>query len=929
MSSWVYRKQIGIDAHLVAWLEVRLYTSGIVEVLPWVENGFLTVTGPTNKSATYTFTVGGTQRFSAAIDVKHHTRIPLLTSSVFSYWLGADPGITVAHDTNYLMVSGMVPNYATGVDSGAYTFTENYTTNMLGDTSANMGNAGYSAHIGVLPQWAAVYLAGGGDARAYRYVIANGFAAGSWPIHYRNESTNQVPTFAEFPSIGILSGGTPSLPAETGGVNQKAGVNAAPDTDHQPSLAYLPYLLTGRPFFLEEHLFWTFWNYARTNQTTREGASSIEFSGTGRGRGWNLRNKAQALAIVPVTHSSFNSLKVAWEANVSAYRGRYINGTRDSGAWQNSLGCTALYSGGGTSPYGTEGTYWWDAPWMQATIAMAFGHGWDLGLPQSSGALANHLAVRNFAYKQFTDRAGDGSAGTWNYRRFSAFALPYSSPSTSAPGAFLANWAAAYTVYEASGGTSFSALSALPGGTGIYYQNVLVDGAAFASSTATCFNMAALAFAAEHQVPGAAAGWLRVTSSSSYAGADAAYRANPNWAIKPRALPSFVPNPGFFADLPAASNTTMNSARPTGWPTGEQAGPLLNWSTGKYLPDVGEYGAYALYGSGHLNAGDALYAGVFIRPLDGISGWQVPTSHAPMIDGGTFGNYFASTQAGSIGWPYPGHQYTGLVVQSEANGGTPGWGNLYTVMLGGWGGSGGARAVYKFDFSTPTVPPVRVIDEMGILGSGNSYPACIEDHERGGWWTLNYNGNGPLIWTDFATHTQTTYPGSQFNDEKDYQLGWAPELKCLIAAGGTNTGYHIRVNIVTNGVPSTWVDVPLNGTTPPNALAGIEWCPLLGKFAAYEHTVKATTAVGPEAYYIHWLTPPSNLTTGTWTWSQETLAPQGGATIYHVFNPNSGFVYIYATRPYSKFRWVPKLKCFVFCEGLSGPTKLWRPSAAI
>ena len=32
MSSWVYRKQVGSDAHLVAWMEVRLYVAGAVEL---------------------------------------------------------------------------------------------------------------------------------------------------------------------------------------------------------------------------------------------------------------------------------------------------------------------------------------------------------------------------------------------------------------------------------------------------------------------------------------------------------------------------------------------------------------------------------------------------------------------------------------------------------------------------------------------------------------------------------------------------------------------------------------------------------------------------------------------------------------------------------------------------------------------------------
>jgi hypothetical protein len=53
MSSWIYRKPIGSDPHLVAWLEVRVFASGDIEVLPWVENGFLRVAGPTSKSAVY------------------------------------------------------------------------------------------------------------------------------------------------------------------------------------------------------------------------------------------------------------------------------------------------------------------------------------------------------------------------------------------------------------------------------------------------------------------------------------------------------------------------------------------------------------------------------------------------------------------------------------------------------------------------------------------------------------------------------------------------------------------------------------------------------------------------------------------------------------------------------------------------------------
>ena len=63
MSSWIYRKPIGGDAHLVGWLEVRCFAGGAVEVVPWLENGYLSVASPGSRSGTATFTLGGTQRF--------------------------------------------------------------------------------------------------------------------------------------------------------------------------------------------------------------------------------------------------------------------------------------------------------------------------------------------------------------------------------------------------------------------------------------------------------------------------------------------------------------------------------------------------------------------------------------------------------------------------------------------------------------------------------------------------------------------------------------------------------------------------------------------------------------------------------------------------------------------------------------------------
>jgi hypothetical protein len=104
MSSFTYRKPIGSDAHLVAWLEVRAYKGGRVEVLPWIENGYLQVAGPTSKVGTASVSIGGTQRFSQSLSLLNHQRAVLASGSTLTHWYGgSDPQVTPRHSAAYLM----------------------------------------------------------------------------------------------------------------------------------------------------------------------------------------------------------------------------------------------------------------------------------------------------------------------------------------------------------------------------------------------------------------------------------------------------------------------------------------------------------------------------------------------------------------------------------------------------------------------------------------------------------------------------------------------------------------------------------------------------------------------------------------------------------------------------------------------------------
>jgi hypothetical protein len=573
MSNWIYMQVVPGNAQLSVWFDIRLYSGGAIEVFPWIENGWLLVRGSTEyPGQTCAVSIGGSNVFSKTINIMPQTRIPLVsgTASACSYWWNgtavSNPQITPRHSTSYLMATKLVPNYPFGVTSAVYSLAlkETYSPNWVGNLKGAMGATGYHPEIGILPKWSAIYLAGGADPRAYNSVIANGLGAGGWPVHYRDDTTREVPNYIAYPLISGTWGGSPTIPGwSPSAVNASTADSSpcAPDTAHQPSLAFLPWLLTARWFFLDELLLWDFWNYCHLNQATRgisssdgSGASQV-FQGQIRAQGWSLRTLAQALCAVQVTHPSYTSLYNAWAYNMASYNGVFVTGTISNypvyggtagAGWKNNLGCLGLYGANNMSPYGTEGgstPHWWDAPWMQAIVVMSIGYAWDLGLPESAQTQSDHRSVRDFGYSQFIGRAAPAGSGGWDYREFSEYVVPFGSVSTTptAP-TWFTDWASAYPTYvqyvNRVNRASLTALTA-PAATTMYYQNNPLGPTDWATSSGTCMHFTALSYAADHGATGAASAWLRITQSSSFTSyAVGAWQANPLWGIYPRNPPA-------------------------------------------------------------------------------------------------------------------------------------------------------------------------------------------------------------------------------------------------------------------------------------------------------------------------------------------------------------------------------------------------------
>lgn len=556
MSNWIYRTAVSGSNHLVIWCDVRLYKGGTVELFPWVENAYLNVSGPTSTTAACAVSVGGVSRFSQSLSIAHHTRVPLLSGTSFSYWAGTDPQITPSHNSAYLRSTKCVPNIAYTSPSAATlnALTQSYTPNTLAGVASPMSGAGGS---GAVLGWAglpgqALYVTTG-DARAYRAAMVLGLSGGSWSSHYRDEATNEPPKFSDYPSL-IAS----SLPAASGSTNGVEGSSGW--ATHQPSFAYLPWLITARWWFLDEQLFWSFQNYVISAVNLRRGdvsGSTLFSTGdagvvtplgstyTVRGAAWALRTLAQAFASVPATHPCFSSLKTAWESNVTFYKATFVDGTHGGGVHVNTTGTLGNTSSDGTSLYKSGdrapgSTAWWGAGWMHGMLQQAWGHSRELTLPQSTTSTSAHNAVCLHALKLAAGLAGDGLSGNYNWRRFIVYALPISTNGSVNPvGDYYADFGAVLTEYE-SGTGGLGSLSATAGlSMKAHFSNTDFS-AGGTEFTYGSMQLAALSYAVDTGVAGAQAGYDRITgayggtASSSWAAWAAQFNNDPVYGIVPR-----------------------------------------------------------------------------------------------------------------------------------------------------------------------------------------------------------------------------------------------------------------------------------------------------------------------------------------------------------------------------------------------------------
>lgn len=530
MSSWVYRKPVGSDAHLVGWIEVRLFVGGQVEVLPWIENGYLNVASPTSKSATYTFTLG-TQRESLLIDLPSHTRTPLVSSTRLSHWLSTDPSLTCRHNASYMMSTLAVPSYSAVVASGAArvaALPTTYTPLQVGNYDDPMNDTGYQPAIGLLPEWDVLYLTtSGADATVYGGVVRNGYSAGRWNTHFRDETTNRPLRFSQY---ATLVAHTNNGASTTSSYTPTPTGTAAPNWDipHHPSVGYMAYLVTGRWYFMEEVLFAATRNFLHQPNAVRQNTLGILRPTTGastlRGAAWGLRTLTQAVVVCADDDTTIKAEFVAsMESNIAFNHTRYVATTN------NPYGMVETY--GDNS--GVSDGVWTTATWQQDFFTAVAGYMHSMSLPVSS---TNRTKVSEFFQWKAKSVVGRLSPASDTNGFLYRDATPYTitialndNPDwDTGAGPWPSTWRVIYdSTYSPSNPDNLDD----PGP----FTDGALRGGNFPSAQSYWGNMMpAISYAVDHAVTGAVDAYARLTGASNWASLVANFNVDPVWSVAPR-----------------------------------------------------------------------------------------------------------------------------------------------------------------------------------------------------------------------------------------------------------------------------------------------------------------------------------------------------------------------------------------------------------
>jgi hypothetical protein len=206
-----------------------------------------------------------------------------------------------------------------------------------------MGQTGGRAEIGPYPDWAAQYLLTKTPGLR-EFVLKNGDLSGSWSVHITEADGSSLISIDERPNFYFREAQNGDGPrARLPGSSVVVGLEA--ENAHVPSLAYVPYLLTGDRYYSDEMAYWG--NFAMlylppAASDARNGSEGLLRLDQARGIAWGLRNMVDVAAYLPDGHRFKNYFiekvgnNLRWADNYAATHVNPLN-TVLEGGWSQKL----------------------------------------------------------------------------------------------------------------------------------------------------------------------------------------------------------------------------------------------------------------------------------------------------------------------------------------------------------------------------------------------------------------------------------------------------------------------------------------------------------------------------------------------------------------------------------------------------------------
>jgi hypothetical protein len=349
--------------------DVRSYAGGGHRVDVTVEN---VLDVPEADQVTYDVTV--------QIDAAEVFKRSAVTHPYLARWRRVFPvGVRLASvtpDFRSFIAAGALPQYLPSVTDMNYrTDGERFDILQFGDIHLPMNDVGGRHEIAPYPDWVARYLVHRRPDQL-AYMLAHGDLAGSVGIHLKEPDGVRLVSIDAHPQYWLDTRANEGNKPR----NNLRGRAPSADNAHQPSLAYVPYLVTGDRYYGDEMKYWANFSLLETWQdegyNQRHGSEGLLTQANQvRGMGWALRNMGDTIYL----------------PEADPERTYLLSKVRNNLVWLQNYADTFV------TPFGTfftahrpenesKPTSAWIALWEHEYLAWALDHLRGHGLTEGDGA---------------------------------------------------------------------------------------------------------------------------------------------------------------------------------------------------------------------------------------------------------------------------------------------------------------------------------------------------------------------------------------------------------------------------------------------------------------------------------------------------------------------------------------------------------------